>query len=556
MTISKHQYTAAVITTRRLPESREFYTYSKYFTWARPANWPAARSQISVWNGPYAYDGRTGAWNIQLEPGTLSGTTTMVTEIKGLIPGRRYTASIVVRSGSVLCPTVTFGPTSFLTSPVWERISYTFTATDTTHNPTVTSSLASASTIGNYLHFDELILTAHPYNYPPVETPLRLTDGTVTLDESWSPYADASLTLPRPDPATMAIIDPRALPRLRLRAVQSFGTSQPISALTAAIGPAATAATLSARYAGQGVASLSAEFGRGFNPEGVRSSTRRVWDLAIRSRTVDQIAGQVTLSATSDEGLLMDYAPAMQLQTPLTVRGAVAVALARIGALLEPGTDDSAITSDAAVWSPGMSAWEFVSSLVDAAGLRLYCDEQRRWFLVKPLQASSGALYFSEAMITEAEDQISRDDGWFDALTVTYKWTDSAGVSHVRHDVADPAGYTKMGTILYERPWPGDGAAAALLARAQGRGQITQVAAVSNYTAAPGAYLRVSLDDAPQQTGVVSRVEWRLTTDEMSVRSRDLIETPPMSWLARPIGETWNAQPTGMSWATYTPLPQ
>lgn len=539
MTISKHTYRAEIITQTTLPET---VVLTDKATTVRPGPWSSTTLDVTtttLWADTH--------WMAFRVSTVLSGTVTR--RIVGLTVGRRYTVALNVRrfaNATIPAPMIALGDgPSTVATDTWEPRAYSFTATSTEHSVVLK---LSTSTGPLYALFDDFSVTAHEYKMPTVATPLSLKDGVVTLDETHSPYASASMTLATPNRATLALLDPRAKARIRITAHQSFGTSQPLSAFKGA-----TLATLSTRYAGQTLFGISTEFGTGYNPEGVRPPTERSFDLLIRSRTIDRVEGTITLTASSDEGLLIDYAPAQTLSTGPTVRAAVALALGRIGALLEPGTDNGTIAGDSpgvAVWPPGMSAWEFVSPLVQSAGLRLYCDEQRRWHLVKPIGTNDIAVYVSEANVTEAIDVMSRDDLWFDAVTVKYSWTDSAGLPQVRYDIAAPPGYSRMDVIEYERKWPGDGAAAAILARASGRGQISNVSLVSDYRAEPGAWLRTSIGDAPVMTGLVSRITWVLTTDSMSIEARDLTETPPYSWLASPVGLRWSDLPAGKPWTS------
>lgn len=542
MTISEHHYTVGVLANRTLPEElvlRESGNDSTAMPWTSPQPMYLARTLLVA----------TTRWVWSAFPHAPTTKTAVVNRrITGLDAGREYEVRLQVRAGFGALgapPVVQLGNgTAAPTTAAWVTRAYRFVPSASSHTLTFTVTAAAGGDLD--LLFDNLTVTALAWSMPPVVTPLSLMDGTVTLDESWSPYVQASLTVPLQDAELLARLDPRTHPRLRVTATQTFGTSLPLSALTGA-----TLADLSDRYAGQTVLGVSTDLGAGYNAEGVRSSTASTWELGIRSRIIDQLAGVVHLFATSDEGLLMDYAPAAVAVTAPTMRAAAAMVLARIGALLEPGTHDGLLDGDATIWSPGVTGWDFLRPLLDATTLRLYCDEERRWHLVPPLRPSDQAFYVSAAAVTQVEDQVSRDDGWFDAVTVIYRWSDSSGLPRVQYDVAAPPGYSKMMTIEYERQWQGNGAAAALLARARGRGQISQVETVSNYDVRPGALLRVSLPDALPQTGVVSRVEWRLSSDDMSVRSRDLAETPPRSWLAQPFELTWEGLPAGTSWNTY-----
>jgi len=74
-------------------------------------------------------------------------------------------------------------------------------------------------------------------------------------------------------------------------------------------------------------------------------SRHREFDLALRSRTIDQASGEVDLDLTSDEALLDDIAPAVDDPTPLAHQDSlvdiVDYVLGKVipGAALEPGPD-------------------------------------------------------------------------------------------------------------------------------------------------------------------------------------------------------------------------
>jgi len=374
------------------------------------------------------------------------------------------------------------------------------------------------------------MISEHRYDVDIVGTGYRTRpeSGRVTLDESWSPYVQADLTIPLPvDPAVLAALDPRRPgARVRLTLTQRFGSGAPIAALSAAWA-GMTLADVSALYAGQTLAAISEDYGRPYNASGTRPSTTRRLNLGLRAARRRRETGLLDLELASDEALLQDYARAattsQQPDFP-TVRSAVDMALAAIGATLTPTTLTGPVEADALFWEPGVSAWDYVRPIVEAAGLRLYCDERRRWHLVEPLAATEGTLELDEATLTSHDSELLRDGGWYDAMVVTYRWTDGTGTEQVRHDVAALPDWTRCGHVEHERPYPGPGAAAALLARARARGRTDAAAAVSSYDVTPGQAL--DIDGDIDATGLVTRVEWSMSDDEMTVRSRDLIEDP------------------------------
>ena len=206
-------------------------------------------------------------------------------------------------------------------------------------------------------------------------------------------------------------------------------------------------------------------------------------------------------------------------------------------------------------WQPGVSAWDFIQPLFRAAGFRLFCDEQRRWFLVDASYLEAGQLQLSvPTNLTEAGDEISRDnDDWFDAALVIYKWNDSTNTPQVRYDFYSQAGYTRVQTFTYERAYPGPGAASYLVRRALGKGRtMSGLAAVSRYSARPSQPVVVTLPSTPIQTGIIARVTFDLGRDEMTIDSRGLTDTPTTAWVFLAAGQKWTDSAVGASWLSET----
>ena len=180
-------------------------------------------------------------------------------------------------------------------------------------------------------------------------------------------------------------------------------------------------------------------------------------------------------------------------------------------------------------WEPGDSAWSFVQPLVQAAGLRLFCDEQRRWFLVDPSYIAPGYLQLSVPYnLGSAVDRMSRDDPeWFDAAILIYRWLDYMAVRQERIDYYAAPGHTKTRTFVIERPYPGPGAAEYFVTRALGRGRTMRgLETLARFDTEPVQPLVVTLPSTPIQTGVVAAVTFDTSTGRMSVDSRGLTDTP------------------------------
>lgn len=171
---------------------------------------------------------------------------------------------------------------------------------------------------------------------------------------------------------------------------------------------------------------------------------------------------------------------------------------------------------------PGEKDWDVAQQLVQVAGLRLFCDELRAWRLVDPATyAPAGTVALAGAR--RGRDRISREAGdWCDAVVIEYRWIDSAGVSRVAWDAAT-AGGTCLLRLVWNRPYPGPGAAAAVLARYQDRGRVQELVAPFDLTPTPGMALTTQLPNTPAQAGYVSSVTWELDTLDTRVDARELV---------------------------------
>lgn len=397
------------------------------------------------------------------------------------------------------------------------------------------------------------MISAHEYTLAVAGQRLPIKSGRVTLDEGWSPYAQATVTLALPDATALAQLDPRRGGRGRLSLAARYGSPTPLSAMTDKWAGQPLSA-LTAAYAGQSLRTISASLSTPYNAAGHRDSSLRVLDLAVVERRIDRRAGEVTLELASDEAYLQDF----RATTPLnpgawTVRAAVGLALAQIGAILQPGPADGTVTGESAVWEVGTTAWDYAHSLVDAAGLRLWCDERRRWWLTPPLTPDTAPdVYVVQPQTSEDLDEVLSREEWATGVIVTYQWETSAG-RQTQHDVAGSG--PRHLQIQVPRPFPGAGAAAAILARVRARGSIVSARAVSSYDVTPGWVMQSLSTDTAHLAGLVSSVTWDLDTDSVRVASRDLTDTPPRAWIIQPSGYRWSDVPPGLTWQNYsTPI--
>lgn len=412
----------------------------------------------------------------------------------------------------------------------------------------------STSTIDQHTA-DVLFGLADPYYFPMLVTGLR-----ITMDESWSPFVQAELSAEFPHPDLVDDIDPRGAGRVRISIRRAFGGPWPNKDFTAAFPTPTSNATLTAAYPGYTNAQITAKFAHAYNPAGVRDTVVRSFDLDVRERTLDHLDQSLRVVAMSDEMLLDDYKrmiPSKYVNTETSVRALVTTVLGYIGAELEPGTSDAPLVAGSLEWVPGASGWEFLRTPIEQSGLRLWCDEHRVWRLAPRNPLTPGGINLSTGdggNLIRVADRINRDGEWADAVVITYRWTDAAGAVQLAYDVAgDPATAKKVEALTREQKNPGAGAAASILRQSKARGRQLDVVAVNDYLVNPGMSATIDLrvpgwPNQPVFTGMVGAVSWELPSAEMSIRTRELADTPSTAWVFDPPGRAWNSIPVGTDW--------
>jgi hypothetical protein len=204
---------------------------------------------------------------------------------------------------------------------------------------------------------------------------------------------------------------------------------------------------------------------------------------------------------------------------------------------------------DLFVWPAGVNAWEFLEALTSVAGLRLYCDEERNWHLINPEDHYVGGLLSVAGWnATEGRDIISLDDEDVvcTGVVVRYRWRDAAGREREETDSAGTPG--KVLVWEYDRPYPGPGAAAAILARRAGQGRVQEVIALANWNATPAMEVSVSLPGTVDQIGRLQTVTWRLGDGLMDVGSTQLADAAPDTWLGTNPELDWEDLDPDLDW--------
>lgn len=183
-------------------------------------------------------------------------------------------------------------------------------------------------------------------------------------------------------------------------------------------------------------------------------------------------------------------------------------------------------------WLPGVNAWTFLEPLLSSVGLRLFCDELRVWRLIDPISYTvPGAIAITPNNATDGTDEITREDPELFAtgVVVRYTWRVSSGAPmQVNYDVAGTP--QRVYVVDYERPYPGPGAAAKILARRNGTGRAQDVTGLVVWAATPGMSASISLPETAEQRGAITVVEFSLDDDAlMRVGTRGLVQIPPGS---------------------------
>jgi hypothetical protein len=178
-------------------------------------------------------------------------------------------------------------------------------------------------------------------------------------------------------------------------------------------------------------------------------------------------------------------------------------------------------------WAAGVSAWDFLEPFTTSSQLWLFCDEQRRFWLVDPVAFSvPGRVTAQVSNTSEGSDTIDSSSGLkADGIIARYTWEDAAGNKITKDDTAGTAGRVLI--LEFDRPYPGPGTAAMLLAKRNGLGRTQEVTVGSDLTATPGVEVSITLPGTHTQVGTVKGVTWYLKRGLMDLKSVGLREIPP-----------------------------
>ncbi len=369
----------------------------------------------------------------------------------------------------------------------------------------------------------------------PLDIELSVKEAELSLDESRAPYAELSLVAVLPSSLDMDLID-LTDQELRLSGEirQDFGEIWDLGTLTAAGGGSVAVIT---SFGGVSPSSITNRLFGSWNRINYASQSRD-FDLYITERTYDELTQEMRLRATSNESkLIFDTIVAASNYDPESTDIATIAqkVIDRYGDTISgtPATGTVA-EADATLWNPGHRAWDYLNTLLQPEGLRLWSDEQGNWYLTERQSEQPGQLRVSPTnlMVSHTDSMTYDPSVWYDAVVIEYRWVDDLNENHVSYDFAGTA--VPRAAYVERRDdtvYPGPGAAQGMLDRIQSRGRVIDIEAVSRYNAMPGQSIVIEPPTGFNQTGYIVSVSYTLPDAEMRITSRNLTENPVVSWL-------------------------
>lgn len=196
-------------------------------------------------------------------------------------------------------------------------------------------------------------------------------------------------------------------------------------------------------------------------------------DLLVRAYEIDDLADTVTITFRSDEIRLQDwkllgagdYAPGA-----LNLLDMLNLAMRKIGGMPLDTTaliGNPVVPATATVWRVGQSVDDWLRGPLRANNLELYWDAQdskfRLWNIVdrpggkdRGISSRTNVVYGVNAV--DVKFGLDADaEGYGDAASIIYKWTDAAGASQRKAYISTPQGgvYRKPVVVTIDTPDPG-----------------------------------------------------------------------------------------------------
>ncbi len=369
---------------------------------------------------------------------------------------------------------------------------------------------------------------------------LEPIQGDLTIDERRSPYTQARFEVVTPTNSD-------ALAALNVKGGEVRGYARvdyrdPVTAekvTRLAGGQPVTCAKLTAALAGRTFGAVTAQLSRWSNPYMTeRTAGMLPFRLVVTRSTPDPIKGTTEVELSSLEVRLTDFrrlTDGATIPAGKAVPELVAEVLAAVDSTYVLGPVDERyetvptyfVTSQEVQWRVGVSAWDFLDPIMQAAGVTLQCTPDGAWRLVRANAATFYTVSFDR--VTELEAREDRDQ-WGDAVLLIYRWRDSAGVQQQRTDYA-AANASPRKTIVIEHrdvPYPGPGAAVTILDRVQRLAREITIEAVSAYEGVFGQPIRpgIAVAASSQPGAVISEqgrataMRWEWPKNRMTITAR------------------------------------
>lgn len=325
--------------------------------------------------------------------------------------------------------------------------------------------------------------------------PLPVEEATVTVDTTWQPYVQVSLTCPAVAAATSS--DPRVSPaqRIRLTLTETAGTTV---------------------------------------------TTVTVLNLSVRSSEYVAETGSQIIRASSAEADVQDKAY-LSSSLPLGpsswagVREAVQDLLVTYCGIPVGNIDFTALpllTSptlvSGMVLQPGDPWWPTVQDMPTRIGWQLWCGIDGIWRLSEAAPTPSASVYtlrIGANIETYAKAMTREGDQWADTACVVYAWTDSGGAHRIIGAATVVGTQTKAVRVdesFLVTQAQADARAAQLVQLARRRGATYTMTLPSHYDIRARTFVDV-IDQAGTVTKVyVSRVQWSLPSATMTVTAREV----------------------------------
>lgn len=314
----------------------------------------------------------------------------------------------------------------------------------------------------------------------PIET-LDVSSLVLTLDEGWSPLAQAEMTLTSADPA-------RLDPRTGVRCAIDLGY----------------------RYAGGTL------------------DQHRVADLRMHEWGSMEPAGTISAAALGDEMRLQEWVPLGDPRTFPVGSSVVAIITTllatSIGVVALVSTHRTIGLAEPLTVGPGTRLWAVIESLASQADVWVYADPLGTWHVAdRPttLGPSAVAVTTGPTGITTAVESGMTRTEWGNTVELQYPSGQSAYASEATGTMGtDTVGVCAV-TVKTDAPWPGTSAAqisaSSILRRTLTRGAPSQFTALAAWWVRPGD--TITRPDGTR--ALVARVRFTYPDSLMTITTRE-----------------------------------